>query len=453
MKPVRNLKNYYHLMQYNQAAKKYGHPEKELKFIGVTGTDGKTTTTALIYHILQQSGLKVGFISTTEARVGNKSLDTGLHVTSPDPWDLPRYLRMMVDEGMEYVVLETTSQGLDQNRFGDIEFDAAVITNIKADHLDYHGTWESYAKAKFRLLEKLKPQGIAVLNSDDEQSAKWLLAMSQNLKQNIYVKWSSKSQIRNYEADFGRMSFALGDETYELPIFAAEHNLDNVEQAILLTETFLSHGQIKNALKTFKLPSGRLELMLEDPVRIIVDFAHTPDALENALHAVKELLPKGKRLITVFGCAGKRDKGRRRMGAVSAELADITILTAEDPRSERLAQINDDIFATAKRERGHIIHRFKNHDDYALTSLGEIHAMLETTWKHGQKPFILFDEDSKVSRRDAIELSIRLARMGDCVFITGKGHEKSLAFGKEEKEYSWSDQEEVQAAIKRMKIA
>jgi UDP-N-acetylmuramoyl-L-alanyl-D-glutamate--2,6-diaminopimelate ligase len=449
---LRKLKNRVHLSQYRKAAKKYGHPDRELKLIGVTGTDGKTTTTSLIYHIMLQAGLKVGYVSTTGAKIGKKDLDTGLHVTSPDPWDLPKYLRMMVDEGIEFAVLETTSMGLDQNRFGDIEFDAAVITNIKDDHLDYHGTWDKYAKAKFKLLEKLKEESVAVLNADDTRSAEFLQVNSAKLKQTVYVRWASKNEITNYQPSFTHTKFTYRGIEFNIPIFGAVHNLDNIMQAILLCESILPLNVIKKSLENFKLPSGRLETMINEPIRVIVDFAHTPAALENALSAVKTVLPKGKRLITVFGCAGKRDKGRRRMGSVSAEMSDITILTAEDPRSEKLAQINNDIFNFARRDKAHTIARFANHDDYALTSLGEIHAMLESTWKQEQKPFIMFDEDSKNSRRDAIELAIRLARVGDCVFITGKGHEQSLAFGKQEKEYAWSDQEEVIAALRRLRI-
>lgn len=449
---IRRLKNNWHLLLARRAAKRYGHPENHLKIIGVTGTDGKTTTTSLIHHILEYNGLKAGFISTTAARIGNEDFDTGLHVTSPDPWDLPKYLRMMVDKGTEYVVLETTSQGLHQHRFGDIRFDAAVITNIREDHLDYHGTWENYAKAKFILIERLKDEGVAVLNRDDDRAAHWLTREAGKLSQTVYVRWATKKEVSDFKPDFAKTAFTFQGLRYELPLLGTEYNLENIIEAILLCEMILPHNRIQEALKHFKLPSGRMEVMVDEPIKVIVDFAHTPASLERALTAVRRLLPKDRRLITVFGCAGKRDKGRRRMGAVSALMSDITVLTAEDPRSERLADINNDIFYSARSEHGAIVERFRNHDDYILTNLGEIHAKNETVWKNGQKPFLLFDEDSKTSRKDAIELALRLARRGDCVFITGKGHERSLAFGREEKEYKWSDQEEVEKALVRLKI-
>lgn len=450
--PIRRFKNFVHLLQARKAARKYRFPERYLKTIGVTGTDGKTTTSSIIYHILAGSSLNAGYVSTTEAKIGDTMLDTGLHVTTPDPWVLPQYLRQMVDAEVEYVVLEATSIGLDQNRFGDLKFDAGVVTNIRNDHLDYHKTWVNYAKSKFRLLKKVKNSGVVVLNSDDDKSANWLRTNSHKLNQEVYVKWSSKNHVANYSANFTGIKFTYAGNQFRVPIFGADHNLENLIQAIMLTETMLPVPTIAAALESYHLPQGRMQVMIADPLRVIVDFAHTPNSLEQSLKAIRKILPQNKRIITVFGCAGKRDKGRRDMGKVSAELADITILTAEDPRSETVESINSEIHKRAKTKRADFVSRFKNHDDYALTSLGEVHAKLETAWKQNYKPVIAFDENSKNSRRDAIEMAIRLARRGDCVFITGKGHEKSLAFGKKEKEYSWSDQEEVTKALRRLKI-
>src|SRR6185369_9500808 len=147
--PIQKIANIYHMFQSIKANYKYGFPFKELKIIGITGTDGKTTTTSMIYHIFKQNKLKAAYISTIKGEIGSEKIDTGLHVTTPEPWDVPKYLRMMVNKGIKYAILESTSQGLQQNRLWGIKFDAATITNIKSDHLDYHKTWENYARAKF----------------------------------------------------------------------------------------------------------------------------------------------------------------------------------------------------------------------------------------------------------------------------------------------------------------
>jgi len=452
MNIIRSLKNNLHKSQAINANKKYGYPNKKLKIIGVTGTDGKTTTVSLIYHILKAAKLKVGFISSVEAKIGDKSLDTGLHVTSPDPWILPKYLKMMVDQDIEYAILETTSQGLDQHRFEGIKFDAAVITNIREDHLDYHTNWEKYAAAKFTLLRNLKEESIAVLNADDEKSAQWLRKKSADLKQNIYVKWSSRKSVVGIKLSLNYIAFQYNSVEFMIPIPGMEYNLDNILEAILLCESLLPLSEIKKALESFKMPKGRMEVVLEEPLEIIVDFAHTAPALSYSLPSLAKLLPKGKKLTTVFGCAGKRDKGRRRMGKSAAKYSDLIILTAEDPRSEKVAAINTEIYNYAKQENGILIQRFRNHDDYVLTSLGEIHAKIAHAWKNNQKPVICFDEDNKNSRRDAIELAIRLARRGDFLYITGKGHEQSLAFGNNEKEYAWNDPTEITEALARLNI-
>jgi len=448
---IQALKNLVHLLQARNAAKQVGHPERQLKLIGITGTEGKTTAISALYHIMHNSGLKVSYVSTTEAKIGNKSLDTGLHVTSPEPWELPRYLKLMLDSGSEYVLLETTSQGLAQNRFGDIKFSGALITNIREDHLDYHKTWERYATAKFKLIKKLKNGALAVLNADDKRSAEWMKIKLAEIASRLEVVWVSKSLISGLELHLHKLQFTYKRQNFSIPVFGAIYNLENILQTIVFAESLLPLTHIRKALSTYTLPKGRMEVLMAEPFNVIVDFAHTPAALEFVLQSLRELIPAGKKLITVFGCAGKRDIGRRRMGHISASYADLTILTAEDPRNERVYDINTEIYSTAKRLGAEVIQRFSGHEDYALTSLGDINATLGEAWKNDQKPFIMFDEDSRNSRSDAIELALKLAGRGDVVLITGKGHEESLSFGKEEKEFAWTDQGETMQILKKLK--
>ncbi|MBN1332000.1 UDP-N-acetylmuramyl-tripeptide synthetase [Candidatus Dojkabacteria bacterium] len=447
---IRLIKNRIHKFQAYIANIRYGFPAKNLKIIGVTGTDGKTTTVSMIYHILKASGMKVGMISTIEVLVGDKSLDSGLHVTTPDPWVVPKYLKMMKKAGMEYVVLESTSNGLDQNRLSYIEFDAAIITNIREDHLDYHKTWENYARAKFKLIEGLRHEGLAVLNQDDEKSAKWLTQRSDDLKQLVYVKWVSKRNLKNKSMSIKGLEFDLDDIHFRIPILG-EHNFENALQAIRVMQRYLPLEKIKDALTSFKTPEGRMQIMQSKPFGVIVDFAHTPGALQRALESVVSIKHKNSRIIAVFGCAGKRDKGRRRMGAVSAKMADITILTSEDPRDELLEEVNDEIILHGVKEGAALIKRFANRKLYQSADLQELQSKVREAFESKHKPFFAFDENSPRSREDAIDLALKLAEKNDIVFITGKGHEKSLAFGAEEREYPWSDQEAVKKKL--MKIA
>ncbi len=447
---IQSIKNFYHKLQSLLANLKYGKPARELTIIGVTGTDGKTTTVSMIYHVLKSAGLPVGMISTIEVKIGDKSYDSGLHVTTPEPWDVPKYLRMMRHAGIKYVVIETTSNGLHQNRLSSIKFDAAVITNIREDHLDYHKTWENYAEAKFILIKNVKNKGLAVLNADDIKSAKWLYSKSGDLKQTIYAKWATKEYLKNKKISTEGLEFDYDGVHYKVPVLG-EHNFDNVLQVIGVCSRYLDAEVIRSALLSFNSPQGRMQLMQSKPFTVIVDFAHTPNALEKALESTNKIKEaQDSRIICVFGCAGKRDKGRRRMGEVSAKLANITILTAEDPRDEELGMVNNDILKHAEKNSGILIDRFATRKLYRASDLDAIKLKINAAIQTSAKPFIAFDENSPRSREDAIEFALKIARAKDIVFITGKGHEKSLAFGDPEEEFPWSDQDFVTAKLAEM---
>lgn len=447
---LRRFKNFYHKFQALLANIYYLFPSRKLKIIGVTGTDGKTTTVAMIYHVLKVAKVKVGMISTIEVLIGNKSYDSGFHVTTPEPWQLPKYLHLMRKEGVKFVIIEATSNGLEQNRLFGIKFDSSVITNIKEDHLDYHHTWENYAEAKFRLLQQTKDHGLAVMNLDDSKAAKWLQRESRILPQTLYAKWVTKKSLQNKQLTREGIKFDYKGVNFRVPILG-DYNFENVLQVIGVCERYLDLENIREALLSFNSPEGRMQLMQVEPFVVIVDFAHTPEALRKALQSVEKLKrAKKNRIITVFGCAGQRDKGRRRMGEISAQYSDITILTAEDPRDEELGDINNEIFSYAEKKNGVLVERFTNHDAYGIRDLKDIKAKVALVVKNQDKPFLAFDENSIRSREDAIELALRLANSDDIVFITGKGHEKSMAFGKQLKEYAWSDQKVVNRKLKKV---
>lgn len=447
---LRRFKNFYHKFQALLANIYYLFPSRKLKIIGVTGTDGKTTTVAMIYHVLKVAKVKVGMISTIEVLIGNKSYDSGFHVTTPEPWQLPKYLHLMRKEGVKFVIIEATSNGLEQNRLFGIKFDSSVITNIKEDHLDYHHTWENYAEAKFRLLQQTKDHGLAVMNLDDSKAAKWLQRESRILPQTLYAKWVTKKSLQNKQLTREGIKFDYKGVNFRVPILG-DYNFENVLQVIGVCERYLDLENIREALLSFNSPEGRMQLMQVEPFVVIVDFAHTPEALRKALQSVEKLKhAKKNRIITVFGCAGQRDKGRRRMGEISAQYSDITILTAEDPRDEELGDINNEVFSYAEKKNGVLVERFTNHDAYGIRDLKDIKAKVALVVKNQDKPFLAFDENSIRSREDAIELALRLANSDDIVFITGKGHEKSMAFGKQLKEYAWSDQKVVNRKLKKV---
>lgn len=441
---IKIIKNFIHLLQSIVANMYYGFPQRKLKLIGVTGTDGKTTTTQMIYHILKYNGFKTAYLSTISAKIGEKELDTGFHVTTPDPWMVPKYLKMMVKEGAEYVVIEATSSGLAQNRLWGITFVAGAITNIRSDHLDYHGTWENYAKAKAKLLDMIKDGGIAALNNDDTSSLSFLKEYVDGIDESeLKIIWYSKDKLTNVESSFKGLEFDYEDEHFNLPLIGS-YNLDNALAAICLTKKYLPISKISEALNHFPTPLGRMQVMQIKPFSVIIDFAHTPHALRSALNSVREISDKG-RIISVFGCAGQRDVGRREMGKIAARWGEIMILTSEDPRDEKLKDINAMIIKQAMEKNGELIKEFNDHEEFEGRDINNIKEGLEKSLLSSSTPIIAFNEDSIKSRQDAIKLALEIAQDNDIVFITGKAHERSMAF--KGVEYPWNEQEEVKKAL------
>jgi len=386
------------------ASKFYGNPSEKLKVIGVTGTDGKTTTASLIYWLLKNSGKKAGMVSTVSAVIGDKEIDTGLHVTSPDPVALQGFLSRMVDEGCEYAVIEVTSHGIDQKRIAGVVFDTAVLTKITNEHLDYHKTFARYRDTKLSLLKRAKN---VIINKDD-LSYDYLRGKLDESQKVISYSREKEADVFASEIHDTRegISFYLnigGDVDYiQLPITGI-YNISNLLAAFAVVNNYKI--PLKKGLKSlqyFKLPAGRMEAIeTGKDFAVIVDFAHTPDALKEILTCLKEKT-RG-RLICVFGCAGERDLYKRpKMGRIASKLSDIIILTAEDPRHE---------------------------------SIFDILESMKKYVKDSSKYFCIPE------RGEAIVQALSMAKKGDCVAILGKGHEKSLAY--EGFEHPWSDQEAV----------
>lgn len=392
------IKNIYHLLRAYAACIYFGFPSKQLTVIGVTGTDGKTTTAHMIYEILKSAGKNVSLISSIHAQIGSKTYDTGFHVTTPDPVALQKFLKKVVDSHSEYLVLEVTSHGLDQNRIFGIDFNFAVLTNITHEHLDYHKSFENYLLAKARLFKGAK---VSILNLDDSSFSK--------------IKKLANGKIITYsidkKGDFTPKNFPL-----KLKI-SGDYNLSNaLASAALATQIGINKKTVTKALNNFQGIKGRMEEVdLGQDYQVIVDFAHTPNGLKQALKTLRSRVEGPEpRVIAVFGAAGERDRLKRpKMGEIAARCADICVLTAEDPRNEKVEDI--------------------------CVQIAEGFA------KHGKvesKDFYkIYD------RQKAIEFAISLAQKNDIVAVFGKSHEKSMCFGK--KEYPWDEFKTVERAIKK----
>jgi UDP-N-acetylmuramoyl-L-alanyl-D-glutamate--2,6-diaminopimelate ligase len=408
------------------SAKFHGFPARHLTVIGVTGTDGKTTTANLIYHLLNHAGFKVGMISTVNAIVGDEILDTGFHVTTPEAPDIQNYLAQMVASRLSHVVIEATSHGLSQQRVEACEFDIGVVTNITHEHLDYHGDYESYRAAKSRLFTSLdgtqpkkhSPPRAAILNLDDSSF--------EYLSKNTFVRIISygshpEADLRVAEANLDQhgISFVMLGRDYQVPIrtnLLGEYNIANCLAAFatVVEGLGIEPGMVQHAFDTFNTIPGRMERIDSGQQFLaIVDFAHTPNALRCALEAARKMV--SGRVVAIFGSAGQRDREKRRMMAeIASDLADISLLTAEDPRTESL----EDILAEMA--------------DGAL-SRGGVEG--ETFWRIPD-------------RGEAIRFGVGMAKPGDIVIVCGKGHEQSMCFG--QIEYAWDDRIALKTALSEL---
>lgn len=417
-----------------------GFPSQAMTVYGVTGTDGKTTTCTLLEAILtaggkgatDEGGGGVGVITTIGARIRGAEQDTGFHVTTPDAPAVQAYLAQMRAAGCAHAIVESTSHGLDQRRVAAVAYDVAGVTNITHEHLDYHGSYEAYRAAKARLFRALfqseaKP-GIpraALLNQDDAGSyapLRDLLAQEQGdsaipvrvLRYSL-VDPSADLFAADVEAQPDATRFVLHWWGKPFPVetrLIGEFNLSNIlcaagmalSQGVAVSAVQAGIGGLAGVL-------GRMERMdAGQDFLAVVDFAHSPVSLERALITLRPLVKEGGRLIAIFGSAGLRDRAKRGlMGQVSGRLADYTIITAEDPRTEDLAEIN--------REIAGGVAQYAPADAYTIIS----------------------------DRTQAIQHGIDLARAGDVVVSFGKGHERSMCFG--EVEYPWSDQDAMLRAL------
>lgn len=391
------IKNIYHLLIAILANIVFLFPSRGMKVIGVTGTDGKTTTVNLIYHILKTSGHKTSMISSINAVIGDKIYDTGFHVTTPTSFSLQKFLRKARKAKSEYFVLEITSHAIDQNRISGINFEVGVLTNITNEHLDYHKTYDNYLKTKAKLLKKSK---INIINSDD--SSYTLLADVKGEKPQ--ENWITYGLLES--SDYNPNTFDIKESS-----LVGDFNNYNALAAVATCMALgIKDEIIKKAIKSFHMPIGRVDYVYKKDFSVMIDFAHTPNAFEKILSTVRPIT-KGK-IIHVFGSAGERDVLKRPfLGEISSQYCDILILTAEDPRSENVDKIIAEIEVGIKREQAEVI-RIPD-------------------------------------RKEAIEAAIEMAKKDDLVLITGKAQEGSMTTDK--MELPWDEFSVVKDALDNRK--
>lgn len=386
---VENTREAYALMCANY----YGNCHRKLKMIGVTGTNGKTTTTFIIKKILEENGYKVGVIGTVDVMIGNEKYPSDY--TTPNPSVLHRYLYMMKMAGCDVCIIEASSQALSQERTYGIHFDIGVFTNLTREHLDYHGSMEEYAKAKAILMRN---SSVCIINADDSFAE----MMKRNAAEKVVtfaIDGNADIKAENIKLNHGGVVYTLVCESgrYEIAYdvigkFSVYNSLAALAVGIVMK---VDMKRAVRAVAEMKTVRGRIEKIPNNRnIHILIDFAHTPDSLENVLKTVREIYDK--RIITVFGCGGDRDRTKRPlMGRIACKYSDLVYVTSDNPRTEDPEQIIDDIVGNIDK------------NNYIRTA----------------------------DRTQAIKAAIVEAEPGDTVLIAGKGHERYQILGTEKIHY------------------
>lgn len=364
----------------------YGEPSRQLKLVGITGTNGKTTTTTLLYNLFMQLGYKTGLLSTVVNKIGAETIPS-TH-TTPDPIALNALLAQMVDANCEYCFMEVSSHAIHQYRIAGLEFAGGVFTNITHDHLDYHNTFKEYLDVKKRFFDELPVTAFALTNIDDKNGR----VMIQNTRAKV-VTYAMKSpadyKVKVLENQFSGLVLNInGKEVWSRLVgdFNAYNLLTAYAVSILLEE---EEEEVLRVLSSLESVEGRFQYFIsESGVVAIIDYAHTPDALENVLKTIANIRTKNETLYTIVGCGGDRDKAKRpEMARIACELSDKVILTSDNPRSEDPNQIIEEMNA-------------------------------------GVPGYHFKKTISVVDRKQAIKTAISMAEKGDIILIAGKGHEK-----------------------------
>ena len=395
------------------AATFYGHPSRALTTLGVTGTDGKTTTAFLLHHLLQ-AGLETGLLSTAGNKLRDDPVDLAGHFTTPEAPEVQRLLAAFRDSGCTHAVIESSSHGFALHRLDEVAYDVGVWTNLSPEHLDFHKTLEAYRDAKLTLLRRARK---SIINRDDDSFTAAAAAANEVVSYGEHP--DSDWQARDLSAAAGRQTFVLRaktaqgrlERTVTLPL-PGRYNVHNALAALAAAHAVgVPLERLVERLTTFPGVPGRLQVVQNEPFAAVIDFAHTPAALYKVLATLRPATPG--RLIVVIGAAGERDPAKRQpLGRVATQYADLAVFTEEDSRSEATEAILDELAAGASAAGG---------------------VAGETFWCIGD-------------RREAIRTAVKLAKAGDTLVFAGKGHEDTL-----ERAYEtlpWDEVAEVRRALK-----
>ncbi|MFZ1250298.1 MAG: UDP-N-acetylmuramoyl-L-alanyl-D-glutamate--2,6-diaminopimelate ligase [Candidatus Microsaccharimonas sp.] len=407
-----------HLVESFAANLRYGFPGRKIRVIGVTGTNGKTTTTLMIYKMLSEAGVKVGFMSTVAYGMNGEIIPNNVHMTTTQAGKLQKKLKEFGDAGVEWVIVETSSFALAQNRVWGVPYEIAILTNLTHDHLEYHKTFENYREAKRKLFKIANKHGLkyGIVNADDPNAE--LFASSVKNSTSFGIKRGNlKAEAIKLSTRKTTYRAVVGEDSYSITVnIPGEFNVSNSLAAVAVGRKIgLTKKQIEKGIAALESVEGRMNLIEEgQPFQVIIDFASTPDGFEKFFSTVRPLV-KGK-LVAVFGSAGRRDQAKRAIqGKIAGKYADVVIITEED-----------------------------NRDEDGQNILGEIAKGAEKSGKVRDNSLFLIPD-----REEAIGFALTIPKnANDTVVLLGKGHEKTIE--RASGEHPWNEAEVTRVALQEL---
>lgn len=421
-----------------------GNPSNKLKVIGVAGTRGKTITAHMLNHILKEGGLKTGYISTVGYSTDSEKHARDTYANVMDSVELNKILAQMVKNGVTHAIVEVNSSGLRNRNFEGITFDSGILTNIFFDRPDDYVNWEEYAKTKIDFLTKVRDGGLVVFNNHNADISNWILNEAGKIKNSIYSYWVDFNKLGAIRHSINNVTFEFEGQPFTVPTIGTA-NIFNAAQAAKLAQAYMPSHEIVNALSKYEPVKGRMEVVQRQPFMVVVDYAYTPDMLEDALMYLHLIKPYNSKIITVLGASGDQHRERRKIAASAAKYSGMVVLAAEDPRSERTSDINTELHLRAQPHRAVLVERIGSQDEYSWINKDNLKVKINRVLDNKDVPFVAFDAEDFTSRLNAIDFAIKSARPGDVVFIVGKGDEDTLSFS--HVDYEWSDTEAARQSL------
>jgi UDP-N-acetylmuramoyl-L-alanyl-D-glutamate--2,6-diaminopimelate ligase len=426
---------------------KYPKISDKMKVIGVMGTRGKTSTVHILADLFKNAGQKVGYVSTIDSKIDNELPRNDISANYIETGMLHKKLHEMRKNGLEWAIVELTSKNALERGYEGISFDLLILTNLYGDSLNKYKTADHYFDAKRKLIKQVKDKGHLIANAQDERLTNWVRNVGDSLQNQIYLDWFDLTQISNLNSDLTGTRFSLNSRNYRSNLIGW-HNTINSALAIKALSKFMDDRFSESVYEQARTPRGRMDLVFHSPYKVIIDYSYTPEMLEDSLKFLSTVKKESQNLITVFGCAGERDQSRRKMGAVAAKYSSMVILTSEDPKREKVSDINSQIFEYGRQCGGVLAERIETTEEFNKLDLTRLSNKIRLIRQNADVPFLAFDADHFTSRLDAVTFALKAAAEDDIVYVTGKGHEKSLLY--KNVEYEWSDYDAVRESLSRL---